>query len=269
MQYLVNTCGEISQTKTKSYIVDAKSESEAEVIAKKMFVNDYSVIDENIIYSKTYDKDRTKKVILACILMFVAVVISCWTWNVDFFWSFVKPKKISVAPNMISCILSCLFFSSYVVRFKGIRRTVAAKTDIILSILIILLISSFLQIILTANNLRLLGIIPLNFMNPEVLLIVGVILSWLGMKFLSVVIFALIALMAVSNVIQLSDAMGLWGVVYVMCAFMGILMWLSVEPCIMEAMPKFKNDLLRGYSKIKHDIAETKEEIKNIRESLK
>ena len=266
MQYLVHTCGEVTQTQSKAYVVDAKSEEEAQRKAQENFSNDYDVVSNRVVYSQMYD--RTKNIYIACILMFIAVALSFHKFDgVPTFWNnlfHTNPGKISIAPNIPSCLCAIGFYASYIIRFKGIDKVVSSWINAVLCVFSVLLIASFFQMILTADKLKFLGIIPLDFLDPMVLIVCGIILSWIGVKLVSVVLFGLVAVMGVSNIIQISDAMKGWGVVYIMCAFIGILLWLSAEPCMIEAIPKFKNDLAKGYLRAKSDCLDASQDIQKI-----
>ena len=263
MQFLINASGKTLITQNKSYVDEAKNEQEAEAKAVELFTSEYNLVDDSIVISKSFDKNRTNKLLAAAVLVLISVIISCIRWELEpmrILW-IVKERSISISPELVSCLYAILFYFVYVVRFKGIQKTVSSVIDIVMSVLNILLISSFFQIILTANNLHLLGFIPLDFMPTEGLVLIGFIMSIIGLKFVSVTIYSFIAILAISNLHQVSKAMGAWGVVYIMCAFFGILLWLSVEPCVVEMLPKLKRDVISGAKYIKKDFDEVKNQL--------
>ena len=264
MQYLVNTCGEITTTETKSYLVDAKSKEEAEQIAKEFFKQEYDVEDGYAVYSHTYVNKRTLKVILSCLLMIVAMLV-LWIpeYTNDSWWSNLwGTSALNVRPDLISCLCSIIFYAAYVIRFKGINKAVGNFLDVSLTIVGILIFSTFFKIINVSEQFKLFGIIPIPFLSPVNLIIFGLALSWIGTKIVSLATFGIVAIIAITNVNTISNAMGVFGAVYIICSFIGILLWLSVEPCILEAFPQYKKELLLGYNKMKKDLVDAKKEVK-------
>lgn len=261
MEYLVNTSGKVSKFHSKAYVVKANSEQEAQEIAKQNFKKEFDCIKIN---TKTQSCTRTKRAIVACILMVTAIIISLFDYPyVDkFLFFFSKTENFSMAPQMTSCILAIIFYAIYIIRFKGIERTVGSRIDIAFTVISVLLLSSVFQLILGAETLKLLWIIPLP--SSYIVLVITIIASLLGVKLVSAGCMAFIAITAVSNLSVASVAMGFWGVVYVMCAFVGILLYLSVEPAVLESFSQIKESFSKTFNKVKNDFEEAKDEAKTI-----
>ena len=67
---------------------------------------------------------------------------------------------------------------------------------------------------------------------------------------------AFIALVAVSNILVANEAMKIWGVVYVLSAFMGILLYLSIEPAVLESFPKIRKSFSNMFKATKKEFVE-------------
>lgn len=257
MEYLVHTSGRISNFQDKAYVVKASSEQEAKKIAKENFEREFDCIEINA-EAKSYK--RTKRAIMACVLMLVAVVISLFTFKsqerILFFFS--KSVEFSIAPRMDSCVFAVIFYAVYAIRFKGIERTVGTHIDIVLTVITILLLSSVFQLILSTDNLKLFWFIDCP--KPGVVLAITIIASLFGIKLMSACCMAFIAITAVSNLSNASNAMGIWGIIYVMCAFIGFLIYLSIEPSILEAFSEIKNSFSNQFKVAKNDFYVAKTE---------
>lgn len=121
MQYLVHTSGEVLNRCTKAYVIKASSKEEAQEIAVRNFDEEFSVAESNI-FVKPYR--RTDKAILAYIFMLIPILLSCVNWKNGH-------ETISIQPDYISCFYAILFYSAFIVRFKGIQRTLGSWIDIV------------------------------------------------------------------------------------------------------------------------------------------
>lgn len=260
-QYLVHTSGEVSKFHNKAYVIKATSEQEAQEIAKQSFKQEFDCIKFN---AEVQSYARTKRAVAACILMLIAIVISLFDYNYESKVLFLIPKivEFSIAPQMTSCIFAIIFYAIYVIRFKGIERTIGTYIDIAFTVISVLLLSSVFQLILGTEDLKLFWFIPLP--NSYTVLVITIIASLFGIKLVSAGCMAFIAITAVSNLSVANEAMECWGVIYVICAFIGILLYLSVEPAILESLPELKNSFSNTFRIVKKDFSEAKNEAKTI-----
>lgn len=253
----MHTRGEVSKFHNKTYVVKAGSEQEAQEIARKSFEREFDCIN---ISTETKSYTRTKRAIFACIFMFIAVVISFGTFESKIFFGLIE-KKFYIGPSMRSCIMAIAFYCIYVIRFKGIKRSVGSAFDIVFTILSVLLLSSVFQLIL-ADDVKLFGLIPLP--GSYTVLIITIAASLLGVKLVSAGCMIFIALAAISNIEIAEKAMAVAGVIYVMCSFVGILLYVSVEPAIIEGIPQIKNSFATAFKIAKNDFSDAKNEAKTI-----
>lgn len=253
MQYLIHTGGDVVARQARVYAVTADTKAEAQELAKQQFAEEYSLVD-NITYTKVYP--RTRRAIAAFILMFVPILLSLVSWSNE-----TGHELITMRPEATSIIYAAMIYIAFVIRFKGIQRTISSWIDIAACLIVIVLISSFIQAILTESTVRIFWM-EFSF-DPKILLIVAIILSWLGLKFVSVICMAVIAIYALFAVTTLSHAMGsLWGTVYVLCSLLGMLFYFSIEPVLIESLPHFKKAITYGLNHIKEDTAAVESVIK-------
>lgn len=254
MQFLIHTKGNTLDVCNKAYIVNAHSEAEAKEIAITSFENEFGAFEESIT-TQTYT--RTKKSIIAFIFMLIPILLSMISWKNGH-------DSYSIAPSLISCLYSVAFYAAFIVRFKGIHRTVNSWIDITFSILMILLLSTFIQTMLVEKTINLFWVAKFTI-DAKVILPIAIILSWLGLKLVSIICIASVGILALFNITALSSAMGMiWGPLYVISSFMGIMLYLSVEPVMIETGLHLKKSIIRAIDYTKNDFIQAKSTIKNL-----
>lgn len=173
MKYLIHTEGKIVNLQGKSYRVKASTKEEAQQLAREQFIEEYGCNGE-IYTSKAI---KTKVVTAGSIIgMLIAVLLSFINWKSEH-------ATISIKPDLISTVMAIVIYSAYVIRFKGLQR-MSDCTDWIFFILSVLLLSSFIQSILSSREFQ----IPIigTYIDCRMLFVLAMILSWLGLKILSV-----------------------------------------------------------------------------------
>lgn len=139
---------------------------------------------------------------------------------------------------------------------------------LILFFVIILLLSSLIKTILEVKTFNLFFIKDISI-NPNIILPVAIILSWLGLKLISAACMIGIGILAIFNIANLSDAMGtIYGPAYIICAFMGILLYLSIEPVLLEALPHMKRSANCGLNYIRNDCVEAEKVAQNLTHAM-
>lgn len=256
-QYLVHTSGEVIDRQAKAYVVKAESEEQAQEIAKINFAEEFYVMDE-CIYAKPYK--RSWKAILSIVFMLIPIGLSLIGWRVGH-------EAIYIRPNYLSCLYAIFIYAAFVVRFKGIPRAFETKLDIVLCVSVILLLSSFIQTLLVTKNINILGLkeIPID---TKIVILFAIVLSWFGLKLVSAICMMGVGILAIFNIATLSNAMGnLFGPLYIISAFIGIVLYLSIEPAVIEALPYLRKSVNNGIDYLKRDFIEAGRTANNIRGS--
>lgn len=248
MQYLVSVRGEISNNQNKTYAINAASVDIAEKIAVQNFQNEFSVNSCGVL-SAPYE--RTRKAILSLIFMTIPIILSLVNWKYGH-------NTISIAPNYMSCLYATLMYGAFVVRFKGVRRTVNSWIDVLFCIFVVLLLSTFIRTLMVTKTIVLPGLDSITI-NTGIAIPIIVLLSWLGLKIVSVTSMLVVALVAMFNIISLNEAMGnFWGSIYIICAALGLMLYLSVEPVFEESISAIKRTSINGLKYISNDITDAK-----------
>ena len=252
MKYIVKTEGKVYDVQNQAYEVVARNKNEAEEIARSMFMEEYPVADTQL-YAKA--KGTTLQTIIAVIALTAAVLLTFIKW-VD------GRTVVSLMPNIISSIYAVAIYSAYVLRYKGIRNMFKSWTDVLFCPLLILLFSSFVQALFATTTLKLfIWEVPFD---AKLLLFVTMLLSWLGMRIMSVLCIVVLMLFSIGNLYAVSAAMGnLFGTIYVIASFIGIIAYAATEPAFYYGLKSFTNDTLRGTSQFRNDLSYTKDAVKN------
>jgi hypothetical protein len=258
MQYVVQVSGETLNKQNKAYVVKSSSEEEASLIAKQAFCEDYEI--ENATVSVKSNR-RTYKAICAMILISISIFLSLINWKNGH-------DTISISPDYLSCLYGVLIYTAFVVRFKGIQRTVSSWIDIAFCVFIVLLLSTFVKTILVTKTISLFGLTDIS-VSTEVILPIAIILSWLGLKMVSLFCMGAVAIIALFNISALNVAMGgLFGPIYIICSFLGIMFYLSVEPAFVETMSQIKHATASGLNHLSGDFSYAKSKVTDIKTSI-
>ena len=125
--------------------------------------------------------------------------------------------------------------------------------SIVSFVLITLLFASFIKAIIITKTIHIPGL-PEFTLSTNVILPVVLFLSWLGLKGVSLACMGLISVTALYNIATLNNAMGNWGPIYLLCAVVGIILYMYAEPTFQESMYRFRNITARGLNSVKSDI---------------
>lgn len=246
MQYLVKTKGDVIDKQSKAYIVEASTKEEAQLIAQNSFKEDFYNVTGEVI-TKPYSRNRLAYI--SFVLMTFAIFLSFIGWKLEH-------DTILIRPDLTSCIYAVIIYSAFVIRIKGVERTLGSWIDVVYCLLNILLLASFIKIILFNDELSFLGFFNIPI-DSTYLMIGALVLSWLGLKLVSVICMGLVCILALFNINLLNEAMGsLWGIVYVLCSFFGILIYFRNEPAIYELKQGTKSITSRGMNYIDNDLHE-------------
>lgn len=255
MEYLVRVSGNVSSNQNKTYVVSSDTQENAQNLATQKFCDDFDVSEDTVL---VIPQKRTTKAIVAFVFMLIPILLSMISWKDGH-------NTVSIAPDYISCLYSVCIYSAFILRFKGVQRTVISWIDILFCVLSILLLSSFIQTILVTAPIKFLGSV-----NTKILLLVAITLSWLGLKIVSLACIAAVIIFALFKIAALNTAMGMiCGPLYIICSFVGILAYLSVEPAFIDSLSHFKSAAIKGLNYLSFDISQAKNRVENIKISDK
>ena len=210
----------------------------------------YDIIIYILIYSHLFepkpgDFGNTKEKI-AFALMAESLIISFqdyyYTKTNFFFWE--RDIKVSIAPNMISLIISISYNISLMVR-NNIKFGDNLK-GLIMQLMNIVFFSTLISVFFSNNYLYIPIYGETNF-NGQTFGILLVIFSWTCMKSINIIIYPLLAFLSMYRLGEVNKAMGNAGVVYLLCSYISLyLQFLSgnkIEDRCGEYFSKLKSEM--------------------------
>lgn len=203
---------------------------------------------------------------LSCVFMLVPVILSLFTYTgiIDKSFLFIVhyKKKItaSIQPQLLSTILAVVLYSSLLIRgiiqtnFKT-EKNVVLGMDLLLHCLNVLFIASFLKIFFDEEPIKWL---PIDI-SPMVILVFGILISWIGMKTIAGYVWVILFIMAMTKLTQIDHAMGGAGTIYVLSAFLSILCQLIPNGKFASLAQTFNSDFKVAKAEIQEDLQAAKE----------
>ena len=184
--------------------------------------------------------DRTKK-ILSIIFLIAAFAISFRVYAGKYFFS----SDITIKPTMLSGIIAITMLLPLYVRGILVWRKTIYKL-----IVFVLLVSVFASI----SNIALQGESKITTM----LITAAIALSWLGMRGVAGLGWILVFIAATYNLVTVSEAMGVFGFVFIASAFLGLIFHADLAPerLIGEMMDEYKIKTKKVASHISGDLDE-------------
>ena len=265
MKYLVNAKGEIKKIHNEVYVVSADSEEEAQEIATNRFKEEYNTLNE-MVQIRAFGS-RKRNALLAILFMSIATIISFYPFDKSFgifgwiWWT----NKISLQDGgIIPVLFGIVIYSVFIIRLKGIEELTQSVTDVVLCILSILLFASLFNLALNGE-----AVFGLSSSTMYLLLIMGAFFSIVKEKLAAVICVFVVMLASLGNIIGYSDAMGVWSIVYTLCAFLGFLFHFSIEPQVLASLPQMSKMLKKQGNNFRKDIAEAGKELSEIKKSVK
>ena len=175
--------------------------------------------------------------IAALVLMVVAVAISLsGVWQTEGFVRAVykggvieqvtedsKANVFSIAPSMMSIVWGIIIYGAFLAR--RYVRTFSNLPTLILVTLNIVFVSSLIESILPAQSIPLLTLMGKDVikLNPQQLLIVAILLSWIGMRALSGMSIIVLGWALLARAHDMNNDLGMYGSIYVLCGFLSFM----------------------------------------------
>ena len=183
--------------------------------------------------------------LMGIVFMLIAVLISfpeySYTKKVLKIWDTNKVENIR--PSLESTLCAIVLVMSSIIRN---RTSISVYTSIIY-ILNILFCASFMSLFFSGEPWKI-PIIPFIIdikISSQHFLILAILASWLSMRTLSGFIWIALFFLSVTRLSEMQAAMGAFGVVYVLSAFLSI--FCQTKDLMVDFIPSLKNDFL-GYN---------------------
>lgn len=196
------------------YYIRGKNADEAQKLAMAI----YRKVFPRALNINVSKKSRMN--IAAIIFLSIACFLSFIPWylgNITFI----------LKPSMFSTMLAVGLYSAVIIRLKGFQNSFNNAADTVLSLLTILFCASFLNFFIGDVNIQILWFNL--FISGKLILAVAFLLSWLGVSFIVNIVWIVLFVLAAARILLGDAAMGIWGIVYVLSAFLGIIFQLKQQ----------------------------------------
>jgi hypothetical protein len=197
-----------------AYYVQAENNDIAQKYAIAMFHDAYP---DAVNVSVSKEKQRN---LPAIICMAIACFLSFIPWHSG-------GIIISLAPSMLSTMIAIALYSAVIIRLKGLQNSFNCASETILSCLTILFCASFISFLSGKETIQIFWF--KLFISGKVLLTFAVLLSWIGMAAIAGFIWVALFIFAATRILLGDLAMGFWGNIYVLSAFLGIVFQLKQQ----------------------------------------
>jgi len=133
---------------------------------------------------------------------------------------------ISLKPSLISALAAIGMYSAVIMRIKGFANSFNGFAETVLNLLLMTFCASFLNLFCGDMTIQIFSGVTVS---GKVLLLAGIVLSWIGIRKIAGFVWIALFILAVLRLLVADAAMGVWGVIYAFSAFLGIVFWLKQE----------------------------------------
>lgn len=201
-----------------------------------------------------------------CVAPLVDVIRAAW----DNFWgsqpsnSVKDIRRISLAPTLIPTLFSFIYIMSMTIRVKSEiifckeNKTVGYYiSEWIMLILAVLVAAMICSIFVSSDEGNLFSFSGITGITGTHLMLAAVIFSFVGIRSLAGFVWIALILLGISRAVDIDRAMGIFGVIFVICSIMGLsLQFIRLYAGQFGAM--IKSDFMGARTIISGDVAEAK-----------
>ena len=173
-------------------------------------------------------------------------------------------RRISLAPTLIPTLFSFIYIMSMTIRVKSEiifckeNKTVGYYiSEWIMLILAVLVAAMICSIFVSSDEGNLFSFSGITGITGTHLMLAAVIFSFVGIRSLAGFVWIAIILLGISRAVDIDRAMGIFGVIFVICSIMGLpLQFIRLYAGQFGAM--IKSDFMGARTIISGDVAEAK-----------
>lgn len=246
---------------SQTYLIKAENESEAIEYGRRQFSENYNVGSNNVkIEFILSNGDFIKRLIFAITCFSIAITLSSIPW-----FDGKANIPVTIYPTLKTLVYSLFFVGGTYFRIKDFKDfNKHFFVNLLLLLMNILLFATFISIFLKPHFLNIFGVEILNIQSDYILFF-AIILSWGGVKSVSLICYFIIAFLSLTNFSIISDAMGVPGIFYFISSVSFIIANLSIDPEMQRALPFISNTIDKSIDYFKY---ETRESIENIEKRI-
>lgn len=173
-----------------------------------------------------------------------------------FLWVTTTVPK-TIRPGLVSALCAVVFYVALILRCQLFRAETLAEglVSAIRAFLNCWVIASLMTMIVpteTVSSLTLSGFLK---NNQSTFLLIGIVLSWLGMRTISGYCWILFIIAAWKNLLVLDKAMGIWGAVYIITLAISLLLQISNYVKLTDLLQDFKGEISKYSPTVKENMS--------------
>lgn len=180
----------------------------------------HNIKNEEEYYGNTYEK-------LSFLLLSESVILSFqdYSFKKTNYIIISSEKNINIAPNMLTLIVSIMYYFSLIIRNNIILK--CTPKHIIMGSTNVLFLSSLISV-LSSNDYLYLPIYGETSYSIQSFYIFILIISWIGMKSLNIFMIPILAILSLGRIGEVNKSMGFVGIFYLMFSFISIYIQLAI-----------------------------------------
>lgn len=247
-EFMVHTKGEVEvvEEARHTFIIQADSLEEAQEIGRNMFASQYGGEVYNL-ETAISPSNRNVRGWIGIGLLTFSILLSFRNWREG------NTTNIrNFTPDLFSMICSFGMYLAFVVKSKGLFQMVNDALDIAYLVVNVTFLAGIIKMLLFRMNFSFLG--SEFIFDSQPLFLFAILISWIGYKSLSGSILLLTFVLGILKIVSLSEAMGNWGVVYVIVSGIALLFYVSIEPAIIDSTPHVFKSFAPHKRWIKQDL---------------
>jgi len=234
---------ENAQEQALEFYRDANPDAEILSVTRKLQMNAAAIISLSI----------------ACLLSFIPWYSGTTIW--------------SMRPSMLSLLVAIGLYSAVIIRVKGLQNSFNSFSQTVLSLLTTLFCASFINLFIgdvTFTLFTILGFSAKTTISGNFILLLAVLFSWLGVPAVAGLVWIVLFILAITRITSINSAMGIWGIIYIFSAFLGIIFQLKQQSgdFLRSMGSEMMSIAAKTHRKIFKDIGSFKDSAKNAARSI-
>ncbi len=196
--------------------------------------------------------------LLGILIMIIPFYISFkeFSYVKDLFLWVTKTDTKTIQPGMVSALCAVIFYVALILRCQLFKIGTFAEglVSTIRAFLNCWVIASLMTMIVPTEIVKDLTLSAFLKNNQSTLLLLGLVLSWLGMRTLSGYCWILFIIAAWENLLVLDRAMGMWGAVYIITIAISLLLQITNYVKLSDLLQDFKGEISKHSTTVKANI---------------
>ena len=173
-----------------------------------------------------------------------------------FLWVTTTVPK-TIRPGLVSALCAVAFYVALILRCQLFKVGTLAEgiVSTIRAFLNCWVIASLMTMIVPTETISSLTLSGFLKNNQSTFLLIGIVLSWLGMRTISGYCWILFIIAAWKNLLVLDKAMGMWGAVYIITIAVSLLLQISNYVRLSDLLQDFKGEISKYSPNVRDNMS--------------